>query len=180
MKAEITKIEYPKVTLKSGDEEKEYQVEPHVKKEYLKLGEAEISFNAETKMISFITMVKDIPMKPKDGEKKGFDDMVDFDTLMSKAHSLKTPFSIETEMLAVDLEKKYALFKAKVLVHTSPGKDEEGLNLCFEAHGDATADNIKGEFIKPHFIRMAETRAIVRALRWYTNNAEKCAEEEKS
>ena len=31
--------------------------------------------------------------------------------------------------------------------------------------------------IKPHFIRMAETRAIARALRWATNNA-KVAEEE--
>jgi len=31
--------------------------------------------------------------------------------------------------------------------------------------------------IKPHFMRMAETRAIARALRWATNNAKVAVEE---
>ena len=99
------------------------------------------------------------------------DDIVNFETLLTAAHNKKNPFSIHTNMLAVDLEKKYALFKATVTV----GK--EGTVEIFEAHGDATEENVKGDFIKPHFIRMAETRAICRALRWYTNNG--CAEEEK-
>jgi len=110
----------------------------------------------------------------KEAEKTGKweDDMVTFETLLTKAHDLKKPFSIKTEMLVVDLEKKYALFKATVVVHTETGSDIE-----FDGHGDATIENVTGEFIKPHFIRMAETRAIVRALRWYTNNG--VAEEEK-
>ncbi len=100
------------------------------------------------------------------------DDMVTFEDLLTKAHSLKVPFSIKTKMLEIDVEKKFALFKARVIVNP-----ETIIKRVFEGHGDATSDNVKGDHIKPHFIRMAETRAIVRALRWYTNNG--CAEEEK-
>ena len=149
-----------------------------------------ISFDLEDGLISNISVVEQVP-KPKgrpskveqpqsqsqDGGKFE-DEMVTFETLLSAAHNKKQPFSITTEMLAVDLEKKYALFKARVVIYGAPKEEEEGIEIVFEGHGDATADNVKGEFIKPHFIRMAETRAIVRALRWYTNNAT-CAEEEK-
>ncbi len=105
------------------------------------------------------------------------DDMVTFETLLTKAHALKAQFSIKTEMLAIDLEKKYALFKARVIVSNGEIIDNERAFNVFEGHGDATDSNVTGIHIKPHFIRMAETRAIVRALRWYTNNG--CAEEEK-
>ncbi len=105
------------------------------------------------------------------------DDIVNFETLLTAAHNLKKDFSIETEMLAIDLEKKYALFKASVIIE--PAKIDEKLvaKQVFEAHGDATAENVENKLIQKHFIRMAETRAICRALRWYTNNG--CAEEEK-
>lgn len=115
----------------------------------------------------------------KEGKGSWEDDIVDFETLLTAAHEKKVPFSIKTECINVDLEKKYALFKASVIVSgTKVGELESG-ETTFDGHGDSTAENVTGEFIKPHFIRMAETRAIVRALRWYTNNA-KCAEEEKS
>ncbi len=136
--------------------------------------------------------------KTKEAEKtdkkssKWEDDIVNFETLLTAAHNLKKPFSINTEMLALDREKKYALFKATVKVYATA---EEYSKYCigevseeskhhkrmllqeFEGHGDTTDENVLGEHIKPHFIRMAETRAICRALRWYTNNG--CAEEEK-
>ncbi len=117
--------------------------------------------------------------KAKESSTKGKweDEMVTFEDLLTKAHDLKAQFSIKTEMLAIDLEKKYALFKARVIVSNGEIIDNERAFNVFEGHGDATNDNVKGEHIKPHFIRMAETRAIVRALRWYTNNG--CAEEEK-
>ncbi len=105
------------------------------------------------------------------------DDMVTFEQLLTKAHEMKNPFSIETEMLAIDLEKKYALFKATVKVQIKEQEPDWCVDVKFQGHGDATEDNVTGTHIKPHFIRMAETRAIVRALRWYTNNG--CAEEEK-
>lgn len=59
-----------------------------------------------------------------------------------------------------------AMFRATV-------KGEKGI---FSAHGDACGENVsKG--IAPHFIRMAETRAINRALRLY-NNIGMCSSEE--
>ena len=46
----------------------------------------------------------------------------------------------------------------------------------FQAVGDASVDNV-GDEIAPHLVRMAETRAIVRALRWATNSASTAEEE---
>lgn len=156
----------------------EFELEDWVKPDYVKLGDAEIEI--KDGKVSFVSMdsgkkAEDPKGGSKDSKKKSGkweDDMVTFEDLLTKAHDLKTPFSIKTEMLAVDLEKKYALFKAEVIVKAD-GVQEK----IFQGHGDATEQNVTGEFIKPHFIRMAETRAIVRALRWYTNNG--CAEEEK-
>ncbi len=86
--------------------------------------------------------------------------------------------SIKTEVIKdengkplINLKEKFAVFKATVIV------SDGSLQQEFQGHGDATSENVTGEFIKPHFIRMAETRSICRALRWYTNNG--CAEEEK-
>ncbi len=155
----------------------EFELESWVKLEYVELGEAEIT--VKEGKVSFVSMTQSTPAnsestgsseKKKSG--KWEDDIVTFEKLLTNAHELKAPFSIKTEMLTIDLEKKYALFKARVIV--------DGKSVCervYEGHGDATSENVTGEKIKIHFIRMAETRAIVRALRWYTNNG--CAEEEK-
>jgi len=145
-------------------------------KEIISRGNA-IEFNYDTLSQTITGLVKtkeaEVPKSaPKSTastpDQKGWeDDIINFETLLNDAHT-KGLDEIATQMLAIDLEKKYALFKCKV----------HGKKGFFEAHGDATSDNIKGDFIKPHFIRMAETRAICRALRWYTNNAN-CSEEEK-
>lgn len=74
------------------------------------------------------------------------------------------------------MEKKWAVVKASVTIFIIDGEDSR--KATFEGHGDATQENIKGDIIKPHFLRMAETRAIARALRWATNNAT-TADEEK-
>jgi len=133
----------------------------------------EVEFNYDSLGAEVSSLVKTAEKEKESSDWE--EDIVNFETLLTMAHDKKKPFSIHTEMLAVDLEKKYALFKATVSVIGKEGN----LNpvVIFEAHGDATNDNVKGDFIKPHFIRLAETRAIVRALRWYTNNG--CSEEEK-
>ena len=144
---------------------------------------SEIEFDEKHRVTSKINILKQVPEekeKPKKGSSSGSDswadEMVRFEDLLSDAHEInKTRFSIHTEVLRdgdgnpmIDLKAKTAIFKATVTV----GKDK-----VFEAHGDATDENVKTVLIKPHFIRMAETRAIARALRWATNNA-KCSEEE--
>lgn len=134
----------------------------------------EIEFEAEKNVVKKIVRFEAAKAQANSKDDGNWqDDIVNFETLLNDAHEKKENFSIETQMLAIDTEKEYALFKAVISVT----KDEKEIRR-FEAHGDATNKNIIGEFIKPHYIRMAETRAIARALRWYTNNAQ-CSEEEK-
>ena len=72
----------------------------------------------------------------------------------------------------IEHTKNYGIYHWDTFDNTTFLKGEDDtLGKVFQAHGDATSDNIKGEMIKPHFIRMAETRAIGRAFRWATNNA---------
>jgi len=70
----------------------------------------------------------------------------------------------------MDYTEKQAVFRAEVSIEYDNDKIE-----IFSAHGDA--EGIGSEMIKPHFMRMAETRAIARALRWATNNAKVAVEE---
>jgi hypothetical protein len=113
---------------------------------------------------------KNFTLKEKAAEKQGdfTDDLVSFEDLLNDAHTkFDGNFSVKTEMIQNDWEKQRAIFKATV----------EVLGIgSYDAYGDATQDNC-GEMVKKHYIRMAETRAIARALRWATNNA-KAAEEE--
>ena len=117
--------------------------------------------------------IKEEEIKKK-SEKKGnwSEDMVKLEELLAAAHTKFPKLSITTEKIEIDLKQKYALFKAKAYSDRN-----ELTGQVFEAHGDATNENIELDKVKLHFIRMAESRAIVRALRLLTNNA-KVAEEE--
>ena len=64
---------------------------------------------------------------------------------------------ITTEMISLDIDNKMCIFKAVV----------NGRNGLYSGHGDASPRNVS-KMIAPHLIRMAETRAIARALRLYT------------
>ena len=153
--------------------------------DFVELGEAEM--NVEDGKVTFCTMKshkeEKSDGKKSEGKKKFEDDIVKFETLLTEAHKKAKADGFDLNILTnvvrdkegkpmINLENNFAMFKARV----SLTKDSKEI-FRYEGHGDATEENVKGEFIKPHFIRMAETRAIVRALRWYTNNG--CAEEEK-
>jgi len=108
-----------------------------------------------------------IVLKKKSEKKNWAEEMTNMESLLNAAHNKLKHFSIRTEKIEIDLEKKYALFKSTL--KCSIGE--------FEAHGDVTADNIDSEKVQKHWIRMAESRAIVRVLRFATNDT-RCAEEE--
>ncbi len=117
-------------------------------------------------------VVGSLKLIEKAPEGEGFE-MTNFEDLLTAAHKdFDKKFDIETEMLSVDYEKKQALFRAKVSIYHGDGILETRI---FTGHGDA--EGITNDKIKLHFIRMAETRAIVRALRWATNNAKVAVEE---
>lgn len=108
-------------------------------------------------------------------EKDIISDIVSFERLLNDAHNkFSDRFSIQTWLVSHDTEKKSAVFKCRIKISGISGEEPQ----IFEGYGDADQDNCQSNFIKPHYLRMAETRAICRALRWATNNAQ-TAEEEK-
>ena len=178
MKTTIVKIEGNKIQAVVDNDVKEYELEDWVKPEFVKIGAADITL--KDGKVTFCAM--DVPKKegdakPEESKKTGSwaDEITNFETLLKDAHK-KFPkmLEIRTEVLQdgngspmIDFEKKRAVFKATVTVDGN----------LFEGHGETTVENISGDTAKS-WMRIAETRAIVRALRWATNNAT-CAEEEK-
>lgn len=144
-------------------------------KEAVVLKGAEISFEYKDKKVGDITLIN-LPEKKESGD--WTDEMTSFEDLLSSAHEkFGSKMHIRTEILKdgqgnplVDFVKKTAVFKAQVYVR----QDDKNTQV-FEGHGDA--EGIGNEIIKPHFMRMAETRAVARALRFATNNAAVAVEE---
>ena len=117
------------------------------------------------------------PSNPTDG-----DDFVKFPELLEKAHEkFGEKLNIETEIIRdgegnpmIDFEKKRAVARAEVIIRD---KDQKTIQR-FTGYGDATPDNTT-KTTRDSFIRMAETRSIVRALRFSTNDARTSEEEVK-
>ena len=82
-----------------------------------------------------------------------------FDGVLGMAHD-EGLASIESECLQLPSEENGFVCVCKAKVTTKKGS--------FTGHGDATPKNV-GKMILVHLIRMAETRAIGRALRWSVN-----------
>lgn len=176
METTIVKIDGNKIQAVVDNDIKEFELEPWVKPEFVKLGDAELTI--KDGKVSFCSMIppkeekKDEAKKPE--SKNWADNITNFESLLKDAHKkFKGKFEIETDILRdsggnlmIDFEKKRAVFKAIV---TADG-------MTFEGHGETTEENISGDTAKS-WMRIAETRAIVRALRWATNNATVAEEE---
>lgn len=95
--------------------------------------------------------------------KRGNQHFVRFAGLLMAAHQeFGGELQIKTEMKQAPTEENAwtAIFKAEVSKHLG-----EGFIADFSAHGDANPDTV-GAQVADHYIRMAETRAIARALRF--------------
>ena len=178
IKTTIVKIEGNKIQAIIDNDVKEFELEDWVKPDFVTLGEANLDIKDGKIAFCKMSTSKDFEKPAETTEKKTgnwVDDMTNFEDLLADAHKkFKDKLEIRTELLRdgegnlqVSFVNKQAVFKAVVIA------DGE----TFEAHGDA--EGITNDKITPHFMRMAETRAIARALRWATNNA-KVAEEETS
>lgn len=105
-------------------------------------------------------------------------DKVNYKTLMAEAHKIGL-ISTKVELCPelTDFAKKTATFKATIVIK------QDGPEQTFEDFGEACGlskqdgGNIDQESIKCAWIRMASTRALVRALRQATNNMEVAEEE---
>ena len=112
--------------------------------------------------------------KAPEKEKNWADDMTNFEDLLTAAHT-KGLISINTELVQINPIDKFAVFKATVVGQITKTEKQQHYEGTFTGYGDA--EGITNDKIKPHWLRMAETRSIVRALRWYTNNAQVAEEE---
>ena len=74
-------------------------------------------------------------------------------------------------MLECNHEEKWAVFLAQVIV-----KYDNNQEQVFTGYGDSFKHNT-GAMVQNAYLRMAETRAIVRALRFATNIAETGSDE---
>lgn len=157
----------------------------------VKGNEIEFEFDSFNRIVSDLKLVGKTEKKEwKQKPKKNNEDINNLDSLLKSAHE-KGLISINTEVVHIDYQSKTAVFKAIVtgivkkktfkinlaekVVEQMEVIEEEVIGT-FTAYGDATQDNVTGEIAKS-WIRMAETRAICRALRWYTNNSAASEEE---
>lgn len=102
---------------------------------------------------------------------------VDHETLLNKAHEDCDVVKIKTKLVEHDRQAKYAMFKAQVELPNYLETGKEGAeNKVFIGHGDADTSNTNA-MTRDAYIRMAETRAINRALRFATNTGKTSAEE---
>ena len=115
-------------------------------------------------------------------EKNWHDDMTNYEDLLSAAHKKakeeKVYLNIESKPQKdatgnplVDFEKKTALYEATLTLTDKEGKILQKIVDTGDAEGITT------DTIKPHFNRMASTRAMARCYRIYTNNAKVAKEE---
>jgi hypothetical protein len=119
------------------------------------------------------TTMSDSPKEPPDityENDKPDDERPLFRDPLSRAHDMGLAH-IKTKAISIsDPPERRAVFKVTVTMRI-----EDEL-LDFVGHGDCDDKNTHA-LIAPHYIRMAETRAIARALRWATNEGRTCAEE---
>ncbi len=107
--------------------------------------------------------IKSTPKTDKPTEKRWQDEMNTFEDLIDAGHK-KGIKSLTSNIVHLDLTNKILIFKVTLTLKGG---------AVFEAHGDASINNV-GQQITPHYIRMAETRAVARVLRFATNNGKTC------
>jgi hypothetical protein len=101
------------------------------------------------------SLVRTIEVTDRNGDPVGTKDVVTYPGLLSKAHE-ESLTRIKTQLLQIPEKANGQTAIAKAEVETSRG--------TFEALGDASPENVE-DFLVPHLIRVAETRAKARALR---------------
>jgi len=95
-------------------------------------------------------------------------DMISFKEILGIAHAAGLS-RVDTELLQLPTAENDNTCVFRAVVEMAEGK-------TFSGTGDANPRNV-GKMIVPHIIRMAETRALARALRFATNTGQTTFEE---
>ena len=89
---------------------------------------------------------------------------IPFKALLDKGHKEYGLAGVNTEILQFPAKENGMMAIFRAVVKNNKGQEYSG-------HGDADPNNTSEPIMK-HLLRMAETRAIARALRWLTNEGE--------
>ena len=100
-------------------------------------------------------LIRTVEVHDRSGQVVGTKEVVTYQGLLQKAHE-EGLARLRTSLLQIPTEDNGRMAIAKAEVETGKG--------LFEAIGDASPENVD-EFLAPHLIRVAETRAKARALR---------------
>ena len=184
MLVKITQIKDNKMTVEKEGKKKVYTLEEFVIP-HAKLGVADITFNEESKTISFISMQSDVPA-PEDKSVKGLakvknivkisgKDFMTYEGLLSKAHKKDPNFSMKITESWVSEDMKRAWCKVRLTVANEGSAEKIQI---FDGFGSSTPENT-GQMTQSHPVEMANTRAKGRALRDYLNIGMVMAEELK-
>ncbi len=101
-----------------------------------------------------------VELLEKSQVKSWADEIERFNELLKRAHD-NGFIGCDTRELMHNVELKVATFEATVYFQ----EDKDSLVHKYTEHGDASPDNIENDKVKKHYYRLAETRAIGRALR---------------
>lgn len=154
------------------------QEELDVVLQHIKKGN-KISFDCgDDRKVSNIVVVEEA----KESEGSWADDMTNYEDLLSAAHEKSEKANLNLNMESrpqidgdgnplVDFKEKTALYEATLTLTNKDGKVIQRIVDTGDAEG------ITNDKIKPHFNRMASTRAMARCYRIYTNNAKVSREE---
>lgn len=138
----------------------------------------EVKLKVDQNKIQEIEIISAVEEK-KSGK---FDDMTNYEDLLNAAHKKAKEDDVLLSMVSkpvedgqgdpmVDFKNKTALYQATLIIRDKMG------TLLQEISDTGDAEGIENQFIKPHFNRMASTRAMARCYRIYTNNAKVAVEE---
>ena len=97
--------------------------------------------------------------------------VVTYEDLLGRMKEIFPGWSLEVLRFEYDLERKFAFAHIRVCVMSDNGV------RCMEEVGDASPESLSSNFIMPHFIRMALTRAKSRAFKNLLGEAEVSEEE---
>ena len=100
-------------------------------------------------------LIRTVEVHDRNGQVIGSKEVVTYQGLLQKAHE-EGLARLRTSLLQIPIDDNGRVAIAKAEVETGKG--------LFEAIGDASPENVD-EFLAPHLIRVAETRAKARALR---------------
>jgi len=125
--------------------------------------EVEVNYTEDKNFTNIQILNDSIATNTPQTQKNWKEGMVRFSDLLERFRKDYKNYSVRTGIIEFSMEKEYAVVKATI---------SNGETILQDAFGDCTKENAQNSNTAKHFIRIAESRAIARAIRFlYGENA---------